>query len=244
MRKEDYKIGAHQYWNEEYQKNGWKVVHDAGGLEKTNMLAIREIDLFLWPTKEKCEALLNDKENNPWPTFNSNFYTHPSIDELRIERKTCLDYGCGALGRYSFALSNVFDAVYGVDISSEAIADAKNRVNKHFKNSPKFLLCDGVSLKFPSNFFDFVFSNLVLQHIGNKDVILALCKEFARCLKPGGAARLEFLDGTQDKGDKFYSVVEGNGMKVEEIKSVFEESGCKLIHATEGHPYLWVTIQK
>jgi SAM-dependent methyltransferase len=243
MKKEEYKIGAHEYWNGEYKANGWKVVHDAGGLEKTNLLALREIDLFLWPTEDKCIALLNDKENNPWPTFTSNFHTHPSIDELKVKRKTCLDYGCGALGRYSFALSNYFDNVYGVDISSEAIADARQRNNKSFKNT-HFLVCDGVSLKFAPNFFDFIFSNLVLQHIGNKDVILGLCREFARCLAPGGVARLEFLDGSQDKGDKFYSVVEGNGMKVEEIKTVFEENGCKLIHATEGHPYLWVTIKK
>lgn len=236
-----YKEVSYLYWNEQYKKIGWPVVHNAGSKQKTIDLAEKEMDLFLYPTKEKCKSLIEDKENNPYPTFTSDFYKHPSIDELGINREKALDYGCGSLGRYTIALKKYFNYVYGLDVSSEAIRLAKKEVLERSVKGVYFILNDGLSIPYPSNFVDFIFSNLVLQHIGNKDANKQIAKEFVRVLKSGGAFRLEYLDSSSKKGDDFFSPVEGNGFTQDEIIQMYKPLGIEVICMTEEKPYLWVT---
>lgn len=243
-RKSFYKGIAKKYWDVQYLTEGWKTVHDAGGLDKTEDLAEREIDLFLWPTQEKTESLICDKENNPYPTMTGDMWKHPPLP-LDLSNFVALDYGCGGLARYTASLSKYFKFVCGVDVSSEAIVMAKNRIKQRkLKNNISLSVCDGVSLSFPSNYFDFIFSNLVLQHIGNKEVLSNLASEFARTLKPGGIARLEYLDSTQKKQENFFSPVEGNGVTLEEVSSWFDKYSCKVVCHTESFPWLWITVRK
>lgn len=244
MKREDvYKISANLYWDQQYKTVGWQTVHDSGGLEKTEALAEREIDLFLYPTEKKTNDLLYDKENNPYPTMTPDMYLHPSFNK---DTKSCvaLDYGCGGLARYTAALSSHFKFVYGVDVSVEGVRMGKQRLKERSIKNAILNVCDGMSLKFGDNFFDFIFSNLVLQHIGNKDVNLALAREFGRCLKPGGMMRLEYLDKSQKKADDFFSPVEGNGISAEELEPEYNKSGCRIICSTEKHPWFWITVVK
>lgn len=240
----DYSSIAQQYWSNEYKNLGYKVVHDAGTFKKTMILAELEMDLFLFPTKEKCDKLLNDKEVNPIPTFHDDFWIHQPITNYLgdLKNKIAVDYGCGSMARYSAALSKYFEKmVYGFDISSEAIILARQNVKQPniclMKNS-------GESVPLADGSVDFIFSNLVLQHIGTKEVNIKLAKEFARILKKGGIMRLEYLDGTQDKGMKFQSVVEGNGFSTEQITKIYNDFGCAVLTSAERHPYLWITCQK
>lgn len=239
MSGERYKTEASNYWNNEYRSVDWKVVHNAGSKEKTIILAEREMDLFLTPTKEKCEVLLEDKDGNPFPTFTPDYWKHPAIsDFIDMSKSVCLDFGCGSLARYSMALSKYFHSVFGVDVSSEAISKARQTITQ--KNI--FLsVIDGVNLRFPPNFFDFIFSNLVLQHIGDLNTHKSLVSEFARVLKPGGVFRLEYLDGSQRKPDWFTSVVEGTGFSVQELTDLYAQQGIRIVCGTEGHPYTWIT---
>jgi SAM-dependent methyltransferase len=92
-----------------------------------------------------------------------------------------LDFGCG-VGRLSTALRSYFAEVYGVDISEKMISLAK-------ENTPSctFLLNQGDSLSlFQSDFFDFVYSNIVLQHQPTKEIAKSYIAEFVRVIKPGG----------------------------------------------------------
>lgn len=242
-RKEIYKKESNTYWNLQYQRVGWQTTHDAGGVEKTESLAKREIDLFLWPTQEKVKELREDKENNPFPTMTPDMHLHPHFGAATSDC-VALDYGCGGLARYSIALASHFKFVYGVDISEEAIKMARAKLQEKKVKNALLSVCDGVRLNFSDNKFDFIFSNLVLQHIGNKEVNLGLAREFARCLKPGGMARLEYLHPSQAKPDKFFSVVEGNGLKVEELNAAFNDCGAEIVCHTEFSPYLWITVKK
>ena len=244
----DYKKLSSKYWNKEYQEIDWKVTHNAGSKDKTFNLASREIDFFLDPTEKKMIDLLEDKENNPYPTFSDDFWpAHSKLSDYLedFSTKKVLDYGCGSLGRYSIELSKRFGFVWGVDIASEAINRAKAEVKSRGVQNVRLLQNDGTSIPLPSNFVDFIFSNLVLQHIGNIEVNYALADEFIRVLKPGGVMRIEYLDGSQRKRDGHSSPSEGNGITRDDLEKMYSaKDGIKIESISEGHPWLWVTITK
>lgn len=108
-------------------------------------------------------------------------YLHSMASPIRYRR--ALDFGCG-VGRLSQPLCAVFQEVCGVDISPSMIdlANARNRHPDrcfyHHNARPDLTL-------FPSDHFDFVYSNLTLQHIEPRFTKQYL-KEFIRILAPGG----------------------------------------------------------
>lgn len=103
--------------------------------------------------------------------------------EITLEnREICLDFGCG-LGRLSRALKGVFKHVVGIDIS-------KNMTDKAKKLNPdiEFICNKTTKLAFlESATFDFVYSNIVLQHM-NAHLQKGYIAEFGRILKKDGLA--------------------------------------------------------
>jgi len=102
-----------------------------------------------------------------------------------LGREAALDFGCG-VGRLTQALARHFHQVHGVDISEAMLALARelNQAGDrcHYHLNPR----DDLAL-FPDNAFDFVYSNITLQHMPpaySRGYIL----EFLRVLKPGGLA--------------------------------------------------------
>jgi SAM-dependent methyltransferase len=92
-----------------------------------------------------------------------------------------LDFGCG-VGRLSRALCPYFSEVYGVDISEQMI-----RLAEQFTPACNFLINQADDLKlFPDAFFDFVYSNIVLQHQRTKELAESYIQEFVRVTKPTG----------------------------------------------------------
>jgi len=92
-----------------------------------------------------------------------------------------LDFGCG-VGRLSRALRDYFGSVYGVDISDQMVKLAREHTS-----GCEFLVNQTDDLKlFQDNFFEFVYSNIVLQHQPSGEVAGAYIKEFVRTIKPGG----------------------------------------------------------
>ena len=126
-----------------------------------------------------------------------------------------LDFGCG-VGRLSRALCPYFGEVYGVDISEEMI----NLAKKH-TSSCAFLLnqTDNLSL-FQDDFFDFVYSNIVLQHQPTKEIAQSYIAEFVRIVKPKGIAvfqipwKRSLRYGLQPRR-KLYSVLKALGLSPE-----------------------------
>ena len=100
-----------------------------------------------------------------------------------------LEIGCGA-GRVTRALSRLFGEVYGVDISGEMIARARQALasqpNAHlFQNSGADLAVLGdVTI-------DFAFSSIVFQHIPSREVIESYVREVHRLLRPGGLFKFQ-----------------------------------------------------
>jgi 2-polyprenyl-3-methyl-5-hydroxy-6-metoxy-1,4-benzoquinol methylase len=108
-----------------------------------------------------------------------------------------LDFGCG-VGRLSQALAEHFAEVHGVDISPSMIEQA-HRFNRYpvkcffHQNSTSRLDL------FKDEFFDFVYTNIVLAHIEPryaKDYI----REFVRVLRPDGIAVFQLPSPTFLRG--------------------------------------------
>jgi ubiquinone/menaquinone biosynthesis C-methylase UbiE len=107
------------------------------------------------------------------------------IESLKItlHREKALDFGCGA-GRLTQALATFFNEVYGVDIAKSMI-DLAKKYNCHAERC-KYILNEEKNLQlFENNGFDFIYSNIVLQHMTPK-YSKAYIKEFIRILKPDG----------------------------------------------------------
>lgn len=100
-----------------------------------------------------------------------------------VTRAKALDFGC-AVGRLTQALATRFDEVYGIDIAPSMIEQAK-RLNKH-GNRCKYILNEVDHLGvFGDSYFDFIYSNITLQHM-KPIYIRKYLAEFIRTLKPGG----------------------------------------------------------
>ena len=102
-----------------------------------------------------------------------------------------LDFGCG-VGRLTAALSRSFSSCWGVDISPSMVQHA---VRLHQQNARcRFLLneTDGLPT-FAANYFGFIYTSIVLQHVKSKHVKNYLA-EFLRVLKPGGILVFQIAD--------------------------------------------------
>jgi SAM-dependent methyltransferase len=106
--------------------------------------------------------------------------------DIDVSRRDALDFGCG-VGRLTQALSQHFERVVGVDISptmielAEAVnASAPSPQRIRFVRNPS----DDLAV-LSSNAFDFVYTNIVLQHIPPR-LTKGYLRELVRVLRPGG----------------------------------------------------------
>lgn len=133
-----------------------------------------------------------DKKNNRW-TIQELFHTGEieirsvmeQLAQIPVRRLDgrALDFGCG-VGRLSQALAGYFQEVWGVDISCRMIELAE-KYNLH-PDRCRFLVNDQPDLRlFPDDYFDFIYSNIVFQHIPPA-LTFGYLKEFLRIIKTGG----------------------------------------------------------
>ncbi len=116
------------------------------------------------------------------------------LDEraLVAQRDAALDFGCG-VGRLTQALAGHFAHVTGVDISSTMVASADAH-NAH-GDRVKYVVNDVPDLaQFPAQSFDFVYSNITLQHVPPEPALLYI-GEFVRIVRDGGLALFQVRIG-------------------------------------------------
>ena len=102
---------------------------------------------------------------------------------IDLKRRRALDFGCG-VGRLTQALANHFDEVVGVDIAPSMVKLAR-KYNRHGSKCTYHLNETDDLRLFPDKTFDFVYTNIVLQHmlpVYAKSYI----REFLRVLVPNG----------------------------------------------------------
>ena len=103
--------------------------------------------------------------------------------DTAISFDVALDFGCG-VGRLSRALAKKFENVIAVDVSSSMLKEAR-KANHHVGNI-NFVHNTSENLTvIPSNSIDFVYSNIVLQHM-QRSTQITFIREFCRVLGSGG----------------------------------------------------------
>ena len=120
-------------------------------------------------------------------------YARAKVPELRAGR--ALDFGCG-VGRLSQALGDHFAEVDGVDIAASMVDRARS-INRHGERVRYHLNgSDDLGL-FGDQTFDFVYSNITLQHM-QQEIARSYLREFARVLAPGGVAVVQMPSARKD----------------------------------------------
>ncbi|MGD0565808.1 MAG: class I SAM-dependent methyltransferase [Candidatus Goldiibacteriota bacterium] len=178
---------------------------------------------------------------------------------IKIPDGNALDFGCG-VGRLSQALSHRFEHVTGVDISATMIKLAR----EHDKSGGRcsFVLNEKNDLSvFAGETFDFVFTDMVLQHLDPRYAVDYI-REFARVLKKGGLLVFQLPEKAQYSSvrvflKKFVSKpllvlyrrlkygrshtadveVEMNGIDKKEVISMLDGLGLKVLDAEAR--YYW-----
>ena len=104
-----------------------------------------------------------------------------------LENKTMLDVGCGFGGALT-ALSKQNVRCVGVDINRDELQLCLRRLSLH--NDQSAVFCgDAYHLPFRDDEFDIVSCTEMLEHVRNRDELIA---EMSRVLKPGGLMYLSF----------------------------------------------------
>ena len=153
-----------------------------------------------------------------------------------------LEIGCGP-GRLMRPMSAHFAELHGVDVSDDMIALAKDKLREVSNAHPHST--DGASLSlFEDDFFDFVYSYAVFQHIPSREVVEQYFHEIRRVLKPGGFARLQINGlprGTENAFDT-WSGARFSGLEILD----FTRANDLQVLALEGTStqYMWTTWRK
>jgi SAM-dependent methyltransferase len=157
------------------------------------------------------------------------------------EFRRALEIGCGP-GRLLLPMSRHFNEIHGVDVSAAMIGLAER--NLAGCAHAKVHISDGTNLAlFPGEYFDFVYSYAVFQHIPSREVVLNYLEETRRVLKTGGIARLQFNGLSEGSGK--YDTWSGVRFKPEEIAEFARTHDPQLL-ALEGvdTQYMWGTFSK
>lgn len=166
-----------------------------------------------------------------------------------VARGVALDFGCG-VGRLSQALAAHFETVHGVDISPSMIEHAK-RFNRFPAKVQYHVNSENRLQPFADGSLDFIYSNIVLQHIEPRFSKVYL-QEFMRVLRPGGLAVFQMISATlprklfpdfavvayrniKHKGKPYFGMF---GVPEKEIIEVVERHGGKALEVKRS-PFTW-----
>jgi SAM-dependent methyltransferase len=156
-------------------------------------------------------------------------------------RHAALEIGCGP-GRLMRPASAFFQEIHGVDISDEMVRLAAEKLadipHAHVQSA------NGSDLAaFPDNYFDFVYSYAVFQHIPSRDVVFQYLAEARRVLKPGGILWCQ-VNGLPQQSAA-YTTWEGVRIPAADLMEFARVNDLQLL-LLEGvdTQYLWMTCRK
>ena len=160
--------------------------------------------------------------------------THPRA-------RRALEIGCGP-GRLLRPMSRLFGEIHGVDVSSEMIDRARQRLQA-IPHAHTHTGSGSDLAPFADASFDFVYSYAVFQHIPSREVVMSYLAEAVRVLKPGGLVRAQ-VNGLPQTA-KSYDTWSGVRISAAEIRDFCQHHRLQLL-ALEGldTQYMWTTWLK
>src|SRR5438874_5014973 len=139
--------------------------------------------------------------------------------------RRALEIGCGP-GRLMRPMSWNFGEIHGVDVSDEMIRLAEEKLSNVPNAFP--VHSDGTGLGcYKDEFFDFVYSYAVFQHIPSREVVFNYLTETRRVLKPDGIVRCQ-INGLPASA-KRYTTWEGVRITAEEVARVASDNDLQLL---------------
>lgn len=108
---------------------------------------------------------------------------------------SAMEFGAGT-GLLSFLLKDKFNKIVLLDSSGEMVNTANSKISQSGSNHMQAIFCDLEKEDYPAEPFDVIFTQMVLHHVENIDLI---CKKFYNLLQPGGILAIADLyseDGT------------------------------------------------
>src|SRR4051812_15667156 len=136
-----------------------------------------------------------------------------------------LEIGCGP-GRLMRPMSWNFGEIHGVDVSDEMIRLAQEKLDKVPNAFP--IHNDGTGLGcYKEDFFDFVYSYAVFQHIPSREVVFNYLTEARRVLKQDGILRCQ-INGLPPSARR-YDTWGGVRISAEEVASFASDNDLQLL---------------
>lgn len=154
------------------------------------------------------------------------------------ENTSVLDVGCG-IGDLILDFSKKGAKITGLDISDEAIKEAKRKLTKEGANV-SFCTATLENTSFPPYSFDLVTSITVLQHIVEKRSLLTAVKNIVNSVKKGGHILILESSPYLEGGSKMMSSHMVLRTRTQYI-SAFENEGCELVNEI-GIPQIGIKL--
>lgn len=157
--------------------------------------------------------LFLNKEGNKWELdefFKTGQENVDSVMEyleklhVSVSKGRALDFGCG-VGRLTQALARYFSLVEGVDIAPSMI-ELANKFNRYGGRCEYYVNYAADLSMFDDEIFDFVYSNLVLQHL-KPELSKNYIKEFLRVLAPKGVLVFDLMTETSTFRGKLFITI-------------------------------------
>lgn len=151
----------------------------------------------------------------------------PEMFELPAAGRV-LDIGCG-YGRSLKWLTSVYDEAVGVDISTNAIDEArsflKNNSNIRLYTSP----ADGIAREIQNESFNFIYAFTVFQHIP-RHFTQRILHEAAQLLEPDGRIAFNLLTGINEDADSGINETEwAIGYSEAAVTELLDAAGLELM---------------
>jgi len=148
-----------------------------------------------------------------------------------------LDIGCGT-GGSAFYMARTYGVdVHGIDLATNMIAianDYRTEMEAAVKHRVQFYVEDAMTMEYPDNFYDVVYSRDTILHIPEKE---KLFKKFFKTLKPGGKLMIsDYCCGDQKHSQRFKDYVASRDYKlytVKEYGEIIERSGFHYVVAAD-----------
>ncbi|HEY2123898.1 MAG TPA: class I SAM-dependent methyltransferase, partial [Chthoniobacterales bacterium] len=158
--------------------------------------------------------------------------------------RRALEIGCGP-GRLLLPMSRYFSEIHGVDVSDEMIGLARERlrdthVQVHATSGQDLAI-------FADEYFDFVYSYIVFQHIPERETVLNYLRESQRVLKPGGVLRCQIRGIAPPPSEMFDHCETWTGcfFTAAEICRFAQEHAFPLVTLSGvDTQYMWTTFRK
>ncbi len=191
-----------------------------------------------WEEKSKVKDV--DREMHD-PGISTEKELQIILGEIPLSTKRILEIGCG-VGRLIIPLAEYRMDIYfyGVDISEGLISIAKKRSGKSkLYKDVELINNDGRSLPFEDNYFSFIYSVTVFQHIDSIG-IERYFKEVGKKLQYNGRFFFQFIEGDESEPmSHHYDFVY--------ISKLLSKFGVEIIDVKRGLIYknwTWVTAKK